>query len=193
MLRQQTTSKLTRIIVELVLNSSLDSISRSFDVVVVVAAFYFPKKNILFCPESVEHMGKLYKILFFKSTSIFSLFLSFKLFLTHISILCKRQNCTYILCTQSSSAQICKNMTVKSVQEMCCYFSLYTSFPTVSKTDILFSYYNIISTENERKCFDFLFGLQSYWLLISVFTLMMNILFQNNKKVLWTFLKIYWL
>ena len=161
MQRQQTTSKLTRIIVELVLNSSLDSISRSFDVVVVVAAFYFPKKNILFCPESVEHMGKLYKILFFKS-SIFSLFFSFKLFLTHISILCKRQNCTYILCTQSSSAQICKNMTVKSVQEMCCYFSLYTSFPTVSKTDILFSYYNIISTENERKCFDFLFGLQSY-------------------------------
>ena len=154
MQRQQTTSKLTRIIVELVLNSSLDSI-------VVAAAFYFPKKNILFCPESVEHMGKLYKILFFKSTSIFSLFLSFKLFLTHISILCKRQNCTYILCTQSSSAQICKNMTVKSVQEMCCYFSLYTSFPTVSKTDILFSYYNII-TENERKCFDFLFGLQSY-------------------------------
>ena len=114
-------------------------------------------------------MGKLHKILFFKSTSIFSLFLSFKLFLTHISILCKRQNCTYILSTQSCSAQICKNMTVKSVQEMCCYFSLYTSFPTVSKTDILFSYYYII-TENERKCFDFLFGLQSYWLLISVFS-----------------------
>ena len=123
--------------------------------------FISQRKIYIFYLESVEHMGKLYKILFFKSTSIFSLFLSFKLFLTHISILCKRQNCTYILCTQSSSAQICKNMTVKSVQEMCCYFSLYTSFPTVSKTDILFSYYNII-TENERKCFDFLFGLQSY-------------------------------
>ena len=153
--------------------------------------FISQRKIYIFYLESVEHMGKLYKILFFKSTSIFSLFLSFKLFLTHISILCKRQNCTYILCTQSSSAQICKNMTVKSVQEMCCYFSLYTSFPTVSKTDILFSYYYIISTENVRKCFDFLFGLQSYWLLISVFTLMMNILFQNNKMVLWTFLKIY--
>ena len=125
MLRQQTTSKLTRIIVELVLNSSLDSISRSFDVVVVVAAFYFPKKNILFCPESVEHMGKLYKILFFKSTSIFSLFLSFKLFLTHISILCKRQNCTYILCTQSSSAQICKNMTVKCARNVVLLFTLH--------------------------------------------------------------------
>ena len=124
--------------------------------------FISQRKIYIFYLESVEHMGKLYKILFFKSTSIFSLFLSFKLFLTHISILCKRQNCTYILCTQSSSAQICKNMTVKSVQEMCCYFSLYTSFPTVSKTDILFSYYNMISTENERKFFDFLFGLQSY-------------------------------
>ena len=152
--------------------------------------FISQRKIYIFYLESVEHMGKLYKILFFNS-GFFSLFLSFKLFLTHISILCKRQNCTYILCTQSSSAQICKNMTVKSVQEMCCYFSLYTSFPTVSKTDILFSYYYIISTENVRKCFDFLFGLQSYWLLISVFTLMMNILFQNNKKVLWTFLKIY--
>ena len=149
---------------------------------------FISQRKIYFILNTWVNCTKFYSL---KVCSIFSLFLSFKLFLTHISILCKRQNCTYILCTQSSSAQICKNMTVKSVQEMCCYFSLYTSFPTVSKTDILFSYYYIISTENERKCFDFLFGLQSYWLLISVFTLMMNILFQNNKKVLWTFLKIY--